>query len=1030
LFGSKEFMMDASRLPSEEKPPASPDPARLDPGVERAFADDEDQSPWPDEMDQVLALAGSIDETAPPPPGPPLHLIVPCPVPAGYEPLELLGRGPAGVVFKARHLGPGRVVVILMLSGTDLDTEDRIRFRLEAEAASRLQHPNLVAIYEVGEQAGCPFLVFEQVEGDSLAEALAGGKWEYKGRKAQQRAVQLIVELARALHVAHQVGVVHRDVRPANVLLSKTGAAKLGNFALGRRRGSPPVLSTHAAPGQGEGTPPVVAYLAPEQVEGHIERVGPAADVYGLGAILYELLTGQPAIASTTAEEALRRVRTDKPVPPRKLGLPISRDLQAICLRCLQKDPGRRYATAEALADDLVRWQQGEPVLSRPAGFWQRSGKWIVRRPFAAAVGLIVVLDLIGLIGSGWWYSLQLANQLDEARQQLPRSNLLEREQHDRQQPPDKQESLPPPRPLIPPSPKDHGQERFVLDRQRQEMQKQQQDLARLRSEAQTERDLAGKQRQEAQRQLKLAQAERQQVQKQLEDAAKQRDDARKESDQVRVRLRQTRAALDQLVASLAESGRALADTERHRLAEVLRSYQTILKGSGDDMGSLAWSRVGDLQRLLGNLKEAASAYRQALTGLPAAPTTPEARAELADLRDHLAAVLAELGEPAEAERTAQQAAEVGQSLSDAASRGKQADRLSRLGDLQRQRGHFKEADSSYRRSLALRQQLVKEQPTDLTQQGQLAQVQMALGKLYAEQGRRPEAEDTFHRAAEVLSTLVKAAPAARKPRQALATCTTSLAALQRERKDFAGAEQTARDAVGQWKRLVQDYPDTAACREGLAGAYNQLGRALASKAPDEAEQCFRQAEALCRKLLLEVPRSVAGRNQLGEALHNRAGLLASRSELKEACGLLHEAVTQQEAALEVDPSSLACRRSLRNHQSWLAEAGLRLGDPAAASDAAVHMAAVFPDRWQDSFQAASILARCLALSQKAGQAKAAEGYASAALRLLRQALAHGLDRGRLGSEPALEALRTRPDFQTLQGRTGPDTLSPTKEGT
>jgi WD40 repeat protein len=296
------------------------------------------------------------------------------PVVPGYEILGELGRGGMGVVYKARHVVLRRVVALKMiLAGGHADAADRARFRGEAEAVARLQHPNIVQIHEVGEVGGLPYFSLEFCSGGSLADRLDGTPL------SPGQAAQLIATLARAMQAAHEARVVHRDLKPANVLLAADGTPKVTDFGLAKRLDG---VVGHTASGAIMGTP---SYMAPEQAAGKSKRVGPAADVYALGAILYELLTGRPPFNATTPLDTLLQVLTEEPVPPRQLEPKLPRDLATICLKCLQKEPGKRYASAEALAEDLRRFLATEPVLARPVGGFERGWRWVKRRLGALA---------------------------------------------------------------------------------------------------------------------------------------------------------------------------------------------------------------------------------------------------------------------------------------------------------------------------------------------------------------------------------------------------------------------------------------------------------------------------------------------------------------------------------------------------------------------------------------------------------------------------------------------------------------------
>jgi WD40 repeat protein len=298
----------------------------------------------------------------------------------GYEILERLGRGGQGHVYKARQHSPDRVVALKVLSAGSLS-----RFRGEADAVARLQHPHIVQIHAVGEHHGRPCLVLEFCAGGSLADRLDGKP------QPPRFAASFVETLARAVHAAHEAGVVHRDLKPANVLLTADGTPKVADFGLAKRldeEGGP----THT--GAVFGTP---AYMAPEQA-GDAKHVGPAADVYGLGALLYELLTGRPPFQGATALDTLEQVRTKDPVPPRRLRPKTPRDLETVCLKCLAKSPARRYATALELAEDLRRFLAGEPIRARRVSGVERAWKWLRRRPAAAVLALACVASLLGLV--------------------------------------------------------------------------------------------------------------------------------------------------------------------------------------------------------------------------------------------------------------------------------------------------------------------------------------------------------------------------------------------------------------------------------------------------------------------------------------------------------------------------------------------------------------------------------------------------------------------------------------------------------
>jgi serine/threonine-protein kinase len=256
----------------------------------------------------------------------------------GYEVEAVLGRGGKGIVFRARHLRLKRVVALkMLLDGAYATPQDRARFQREAEAVAGVRHPHIVQVYDVGEHESQLYFTMELVEGGSLAEKLTGTP------QPRCQAAALIATLATAVHAAHQSGIVHRDLKPGNVLLTADGTPKISDFGLARRLESRAGLTQSGAP---FGTP---SYMAPEQARGKVRAMGPAVDVYALGAILYELLTGRPPFKGETPADTVLQVVSQEVVPPSRMNATVPRDLETICLKCLQKDSERRYSNAAAL---------------------------------------------------------------------------------------------------------------------------------------------------------------------------------------------------------------------------------------------------------------------------------------------------------------------------------------------------------------------------------------------------------------------------------------------------------------------------------------------------------------------------------------------------------------------------------------------------------------------------------------------------------------------------------------------------------
>jgi serine/threonine-protein kinase len=360
------------------------------------------------------------DVDTPAPGNPPTEL----PRIAGYEVEAVLGRGGMGIVYKARDLRLNRSVALkMLLAGAYAGAEERKRFLREAKAVAGLRHANLVQVYDIGEHEGRPYFTMEYVDGGSLAQRLLGTP------QCVRYAGEVVATLAEAVQMAHRGGIIHRDLKPANILLQRkpkiptdsgTGNLisesvspaqisdhdcrisdfdpKIADFGLARHSEGGSALTVSGAR---MGTP---SYMAPEQAMGKTSTMGPPVDIYALGAVLYELLTGRPPFRGETPTETELQVIHLDPVAPSRLNPRVPRDLETICLKCLRKAPEGRYATADALAEDLRRFERGEPIAARPAGLVERAAKWVRRHPTGSAILAASFLLAVALIGASWWF--------------------------------------------------------------------------------------------------------------------------------------------------------------------------------------------------------------------------------------------------------------------------------------------------------------------------------------------------------------------------------------------------------------------------------------------------------------------------------------------------------------------------------------------------------------------------------------------------------------------------------------------------
>jgi tetratricopeptide (TPR) repeat protein/predicted Ser/Thr protein kinase len=993
----------------------------------------------------------------------------------GYEILQEIGRGGMGVVYQARQRGLGRIVALKMILPPH-GPRERARFRAEAEATARLSHPNIVQIYEVGQEGDQPYLSMEFIAGKSLDKQLASPIL------APQAAAEMALTLARAVAYAHEQGIVHRDLKPANVVLAADGTPKITDFG----------LATTLSEGQAEapsvaivGTP---SYMAPEQC-GLGGRVGLAADIYALGAILYEALTGRPPFRGQTAMDILELVRSNEPVPPGRLTPNIPRDLETICLKCLAKQPPQRYASARALAEDLQRFHVGEPILARPAGRAERAVRWCFRNPAIATLAAGVVLLLV----CGTVVSTSLAvwalNEKHRAAQHAHRAD-----------------------------------DSAVQARTSAKQEQSARELAEFRftqAERAVEEYLDGIENNEQLKEADFLELRKRLVASAIpfyEEFVQQRpgDKAieikrgraygrlgfiRKlmgEWEQAATDFEQMRAIFNRLETTdsnvrreLARSHSGLASTlvgiGRHPEAEIeyRRSFdllQELAAAFPHDAGYR--KQLAACQRDLGLLFNQVGKHAEAVAELRGAlaiaaelaadyPNGAEYRADLAGIHSYLASIL---GVPDEAEAYHREAVDSYQQL--AAEFPNQPTFRRGLGTAHTNLGVFlsnvrknkEEALVEYRAAVALCKQLAAGFPAIPDYRRQLALGHRNLASRLATHGNREEAEVEVRTAIALLKQLVADFPATPLFRSDLARSHDDLARqlqglnqLEDSEAEFrqalaiflqlvvdvptlpdyrkllakshdglglllarsgrsAEAEVELVDAIELRKKLLTEFPENQGIKLDLASGHGNLGLVLSHlKRRDEAKAREREAIPLYAQLMESSPDRLRYRTNAAINLNNLASLLRKDGEIDEARRCYAQAAECHDKALQIAPGNATYAQALREDYHGVGDMALLQKDHAGAAEAADKMAQVRPDNATDAELAARFFGRCVTLAEqdpalsKTGRQTLAVSYADRAMEYLREAVCRGYDKvASLKSLAALAPLRERPDFQQL----------------
>jgi serine/threonine-protein kinase len=905
-----------------------------------------------------------------------------------YELLEEVARGGMGVVYRARHRRLNRIVALkCILAGRLASAEEVQRFRYEAELAAHLDHPHVVPIYEVGEQAGLPYFTMKFIEGGSLAQHAP------RFRHDPTAAARLVATVARAVHHAHQRGLLHRDLKPGNVLLCRKTRAGAGDRDLGFEPGDfEPMLVDFGmarrldgglgltASGTAVGTP---SYMAPEQAAGG--AVTTVADIYSLGAILYELLTGTPPFRGEGPLDTLRQVQEQEPVGPRSIEPKVPHDLETVCLKCLQKEPTRRYAAAEDLAEDLERFLRGEPIRGRRVGAAAQLWRWCRRRPVPAGLAAALILSVVAGLGLVTWQWRRAEANFVLAQEERTRAE----EERSRAE-----------------------EERARADEGFNEAHRAVQEFYTRVSEGKI-RDIPG------------AQTVRREL---LESALAYYERFLRERGpdlRLRVELAETHFRIARLASSLGDLPKAEASCRQavQMYRELLRDQPTnapLRTRLAQSLGEVGFidSQLGKMTAALDSLAEARRVYEQLRREQP---DDPIIEAAIASVLTSAATAEAKTGKVTAAIASLEQARTVREKLyrrSPGAAAGVEglASCCLNLAEMHRSLSQREQASRYSRQALRLVEALVKADPRSYRYQHLLADGCLLLAALLPAAEGLPVAQ----RGHAALVRLCELEPGVVLLQSELAASHRLLGRTYNTIGRAADALAEHEKSLALMEGLVRQNPQVTDLRRQLGRSHFDRGHArLDLGQMAGALESFTAACDIRRALVKSNPESTAYRMDLASSLINSCEPLSKLGRKAEALEAARESVAIYRTVVAQTPKVASFRASLAHSLKARARFALENRRAAEAADTALELKKLYPGNGSELYEAAKILAHASLSARRhpepAGQSNDADRYADLALVALREAVAAGLPKGTDPSKyAAFSILRGRPEFQEI----------------
>jgi serine/threonine-protein kinase len=937
-----------------------------------------------------------------------------------YEILAEIGRGGMGVIYKARQKRPSRLVALKMiLTGQRASPTDRQRFRAESEAAACLEHPHIVPIYEVGEHVGQPFYSMKLIESGNLSQRLGefcllplnqvshdtkkpGDRDTRKdgdtgpgvpipsslGRVSATRVAQLMATVADAVHYAHQRGILHRDLKPANILLDPGGVPYVSDFGLAKRliptEGGPAPTQTGAI----LGTP---SYMPPEQARGQKEAITIASDVYSLGAILYELLTGRPPFRADSPMETMCLLLEREPESPRTLNPRVPADLETICLRCLEKEPGRRYASAQALADDLRRFSAGEPIAARPIGNAERCWRWCRRNPGTAAlIGSFAATVVAG-------FALVFSQYLEADKQRKKAVALVGQVQAENQR---AETNL-----------KKAEESTEVAEANFRQLRQAVKDLWLNVSEKELfnkpgsiplRRDL-----------LRL-------VRGHYEDFLKQRGD----DIEIRTELASLHFRIGQLESALGAKKDALEDYFRAR-----DTFDKLVQDRPNDPSlrrqlAVSYINAAAVVDGMGRRDEARTALNTALEHLRKLvkdfPPSAENMLELAAALENQAVMLHNERKADEALKTYDEAAAAFAKAVELDPKNEliqtrlvrnERDRADHLVSI----GRPEEALEVYRKACQRLDPWTKGKTFRGETFSTLASCNRALADQLIKMNRFDEAREPLDRAIYLWKNVVDADPYLVKEQYQLAMAYRMRATEKiRSRKLVDKAIDDFHQTRKLLERHLEQNSKNSAARQQLGDVYFHIGVDHSRKnRPAEAAAVYQQARAVQETLHRDYPNDCNLRTDLNGTLNNLSELLANEGKVAEAIAMITQAIQIEQVAVERFPRSAKYRAYLGSNYGMLGQFRRKTGEFAEAEAAAEERARVCQALPSELVRAARDFAQ---LANAAGEdQKLRTRAANRSVQTLQQAIERGFrDAELLKQDSNFDSLRSRADFQEL----------------